>query len=221
MWNKGIGRSLIRGFGILAVLVLMSGCNNLFGGDSSSDANTIVDIVSETDSLSSLLTTIEYIDQNGSQADSADLATLLSGDGPFTVFAPNNAAFDDLDETVRGLNDGEGDFGANTTVAALENALGSSEAAADALYKVVANHAASGEVTSGDLTDGQTIDTLADPDGNDSNFGLTIDLSDGVTVNASATGGDVVNADVDAANGVAHVVDKVLLDTSTVNALSN
>lgn len=37
----------------------------------------------------------------------ADLAGILSGDGPFTIFAPVNGAFDEISDTLEGLSDEE------------------------------------------------------------------------------------------------------------------
>ncbi len=48
--------------------------------------NTVADIIADTDSLSTLETLL----------DAADLTATLSGPGPFTVFAPSNAAFEML-----------------------------------------------------------------------------------------------------------------------------
>jgi uncharacterized surface protein with fasciclin (FAS1) repeats len=174
--------------------------------------SNLVEIVANTASLSSLLTVIQYIDENGSQDDSADLATVLAGAGPFTAFVPSNDAFDatlDLDE--------DGSFGSGD-ITALENALGSSEAVADALYPVVANHVTDAdEVLSTELSDGLSIDTLATGDA----YGLTIGVGDGVTVTPSDPDFDatVAGVDVQAINGVAHVIDAVLLDSATTAAL--
>lgn len=179
-------------------------------------APNLVELVAATDQLSSLLTVIQYVDANGSQPDSEDLSMVLAGGGPFTVFAPTNDAFDaalDLDNS--------GDFGTGDVVA-LEEALGSSEATADALYLVVANHAVGTQAMSGDLVDGMTLETIAAAATGDSgNFGLTVDLSGGVFVEPSyaPSGAQVVAADVEASNGVAHLIDFVLLDQATASAL--
>jgi uncharacterized surface protein with fasciclin (FAS1) repeats len=103
-------------------------------------------------------------------------------------------------------------------ITALENALGSSEAVADALYPVVANHVTDAdEVLSTELSDGLSIDTLATGDA----YGLTIGVGDGVTVTPSDPDFDatVASVDVQAINGVAHVIDAVLLDSATTAAL--
>ncbi len=76
-----------------------------------------------------------------------------------------------------------------------EELLGNTEL----LTSVLTYHVVAGEVTSGDLVDGP-VATLNGAE-------ITIDLSDGVKVN----GANVVTADVEASNGVIHVIDAVLL----------
>ncbi len=118
-------------------------------------------------------------------ATNGDLPTVLRGDGPFTVLAPTDEAF----ETFL---DG----------AALE------DVPVDVLTNVLLNHVISGEVTSTDLTglgSGYTS-TLATGAG-EQNVSLFFDTSDGVTFNGVAS---VVAADVKAINGIVHVVDAVI-----------
>ncbi len=52
--------------------------------------NDIMDVARATPVLSTLVTAIE----------TAGLSSTLKGDGPFTVFAPTNAAFDNLPDGV-------------------------------------------------------------------------------------------------------------------------
>ncbi len=112
----------------------------------------------------------------------ANLVDALRGDGPFTVFAPTNAAFDALGEDV---------------IAALLDAGN-----IDLLTGVLGFHVVPGVAAfSGDLTDGQMVTTLEGEQ-------LTIGVSgEGVTVN----GVSVVAADVAASNGVVHVIGEVLV----------
>ncbi|MDW7670946.1 MAG: fasciclin domain-containing protein, partial [Bacillota bacterium] len=110
----------------------------------------------------------------------ADLVGALSGDGPFTVFAPTNAAF-----------------------AALLEALEIEAAdllAHPQLADVLLYHVVGAKVMSTDLVDGMEAETLQGES-------LTIDLSDGVKINAST----VTTADVEASNGVIHIIDTVLV----------
>jgi uncharacterized surface protein with fasciclin (FAS1) repeats len=119
----------------------------------------------------------------------AELVGTLSGDGPFTVFAPNNSAFDALP------NNG----------AALTYLLNSKEI----LTKVLEYHVASGNFSSGNLTTGQKIPMLAGGD-------VTVDITGGTVKINSAT---VIKPDVEASNGVIHIIDQVLLP-SDVNFTS-
>jgi uncharacterized surface protein with fasciclin (FAS1) repeats len=73
----------------------------------------------------------------------------------------------------------------------------------DKLTAVLTYHVVAGKVMSGDLSDGMTATTLNGAD-------LTITTSDGVKVNDAT----VTSADIEASNGVIHVIDTVLLPPS-------
>jgi transforming growth factor-beta-induced protein len=117
--------------------------------------------------------------------DAAGLVGTLDGAGPYTVFAPRNAAFADLDDAVlAGL---------------LE------EGNVDLLSRVLTFHVVSGSALSTDLTDGQMLTTLE-------GGMLTVGVSgSGVTIN----GANVLTADVEATNGVVHIIDAVLVPSET------
>jgi uncharacterized surface protein with fasciclin (FAS1) repeats len=70
----------------------------------------------------------------------------------------------------------------------------------DALSAILTYHVVDGEVMSTDLTDGP-VATLQGEE-------ITVDLTDGVVLNDSV---NVVTADVEASNGVIHVIDGVLV----------
>jgi transforming growth factor-beta-induced protein len=110
----------------------------------------------------------------------ANLVEALQGDGPFTVFAPTNAAFEqllmDLDITAAELM------------------------AQPDLAKVLLYHVVPAKVMSTDLVNGMMAATLNGEE-------LRIDLSNGVMINES----QVVLADLEATNGVVHVIDKILV----------
>jgi len=116
----------------------------------------------------------------------ADLAGALSGEGPFTVFAPTDAAFDAL---PAGLLD-----------ALLADPTG-------ALTDILLYHVVGGTALSGDLNDGDAIATLFGP-----NVNVTIDMGT-VFIN----GAEVVIADLEADNGVVHVIDAVLTPPTVVD----
>jgi uncharacterized surface protein with fasciclin (FAS1) repeats len=58
--------------------------------EAATEGNTIADVVSTNENFSTLLTAVE----------TAGLVETLSGAGPFTVFAPTNAAFEAIDEAT-------------------------------------------------------------------------------------------------------------------------
>jgi len=111
----------------------------------------------------------------------AELVTPLSGDGPFTVFAPTDDAF-----------------------IALPNGLVEcllEPGNVHALKDILLYHVASGDVPSTDLSDGQLIETL-----NGDKVEVDIDSGE-VLINDSK----VIIADVRSTNGVIHVIDQVLI----------
>ncbi len=73
----------------------------------------------------------------------------------------------------------------------------------DALAAILTYHVVAGKVMSTDLTDGMTATTVNGAD-------ITIGTEGGVTVN----GANVVTADIEASNGVIHVIDAVILPPS-------
>ena len=130
----------------------------------------------------------------------ANLAATLSGPGPFTVLAPTDEAFAEF------LSDNGW-----TTVQDIPD---------EALTQTLLNHVISGTVTSTDLTGmgrGYT-NTLADGPSNNK-ISLLFDTNNGVVFN---NGAEVTVADVEASNGIVHVVDKVItLPTVVDHAVNN
>ncbi len=74
---------------ILAIPLFIVSCSDDDDDNGTSDKN-IVEIAQGTPSLSILVDALV----------AANLTDALSGDGPFTVFAPSNAAFEKLDPEV-------------------------------------------------------------------------------------------------------------------------
>lgn len=111
----------------------------------------------------------------------AGLVETLKGAGPFTVFAPTNAAFSALPAgTVEGLLKPE---------------------SKEALTGILTYHVVAGAVKAADLKDGQKVKTLQGEE-------LTVTIKDGkVMIN----GANVTAADLAGSNGVVHVVDAVLM----------
>ena len=132
---------------------------------------TVVDIIVESE----LHTILE------AAVIAADLATTLSGEGPFTVFAPTDAAFEALMAAL-GVS--------------VEDLLEYPE-----LTNVLLGHVVAGQALASDLSDGQQITTLLDAD-------VVVSITaDGVFINQA----QVIVEDVTAGNGVVHVIDAVLL----------
>ncbi|MGF1500403.1 MAG: fasciclin domain-containing protein [Paracoccaceae bacterium] len=111
----------------------------------------------------------------------AGLVETLKGEGPFTVFAPTDDAFAALPE------------GTVEDLLKPENK--------DQLTAVLTYHVLPGKVMSGDIA-GQTLDAETVQGST-----VAIDATDGVTVD----GATVVSADIEASNGVIHVIDAVIL----------
>jgi uncharacterized surface protein with fasciclin (FAS1) repeats len=110
----------------------------------------------------------------------AGLVATLQGDGPFTVFAPTDAAFADIQSEVDKLLKPENK---------------------SKLAKILTYHVVSGKTMAADLKDGQELTTVEGGK-------LHVTVKDGkVTVG----GAHVTSANVEASNGVIHVIDKVLL----------
>ncbi|MBK8445467.1 MAG: fasciclin domain-containing protein [Micropruina sp.] len=137
---------------------------------SPASAGTIVDVASGNEDFSTLVAAVK----------AAGLVETLSGDGPFTVFAPTNEAFAALPDGL------------------LDKLL--EPANKGVLTKILTYHVVSGEVMAADVKPGK-VKTVEGTE-------ITIATSGGgVTVNKA----NVTATDVDASNGVIHVIDAVLV----------
>lgn len=134
-------------------------------------APTIVKLAVGNKDLSTLVTAVQ----------AAELTTSLSNAGPFTVFAPVNAAFDKLpagtvDDLLKPENKGK-------------------------LFDILGHHTYVGVIKTEQMTDGQNLGMV---DGKN----ITIKMVNGKpTVNGTVN----IIASVPAANGMVHVVDGVIL----------
>lgn len=146
--------------------------------DSNSDpqTNTIADFVASNDDYSSLKAAL----------DKAGLTATLAGQGSFTVFAPNNAAFATF------LN---------------ANGFASLDDVPTALLtNLLLNHVLSGVNMASDLTTGY-VNTLATEASSGANLSMYVNTSSGVKLNGIST---VTTADIEADNGVIHAVNTVI-----------
>ncbi|MBC7582907.1 fasciclin domain-containing protein [Tardiphaga sp. vice352] len=116
----------------------------------------------------------------------AGLVDTLAGPGPFTVFAPTNAAFNKLPK------------GTVATLVKPENRA--------TLTKILTYHVVAGKMNAADLTDGKKLTTVEGEQ-------LTVKRSGGKVFIVDAKGGmsRVTIADVNQSNGVIHVVNTVLM----------
>jgi len=143
------------------------------GGEEAAEGGTIVDVAAGAGTFETLVAAVG----------AAGLAETLSGEGPFTVFAPTDDAFAALPE---GLVD---------ALLLPENQ--------DALVAILTYHVLGAEVPSSEVAAGD-VETLQ---------GESITLSvegDTVMVNDAT----VTAVDVEASNGVIHVIDTVLVPPS-------
>jgi uncharacterized surface protein with fasciclin (FAS1) repeats len=122
--------------------------------------------------------------------EAAGLVETLKGEGPFTVFAPTDEAFAALPE--------------GTLDSLLEDPEGQ-------LTDILLYHVVAGEVMAADVVglDGQEVETVGGGT-------LTVGV-DGETVTLTDSSGNTINVvatDIEASNGVIHVIDGVLIPAS-------
>ncbi len=171
---------------MLIGIFTLASCDNEDSGDTMPEPQNIVEIASSNPSFSTLVAALVK----------ADLASALEGEGPFTVFAPTNEAFEALfsDLGVSGLDD----------------------LSAEALEPILLYHVLSGKVMSSDLTNGYVSTLSAGPE--ETAISLQVETGN-VILNGSTA---VTTEDIEASNGVIHVIDKVLLPPTVVGiALGN
>jgi uncharacterized surface protein with fasciclin (FAS1) repeats len=143
--------------------------------DSPASTETITEIVAGNPEFSTLLAAVE----------AAGLAETLSGDGPFTVFAPTDAAFAELP--------------AGTLDTLLQPAN------KDQLAAILTYHVVPAEVMAADVEAGEV------PTVNSAPFTVVIDGQAVEITDGQGNQANVIETDVDASNGVIHVIDSVLL----------
>ena len=148
------------------------------------DAGTIVEVAQGDGQFSTLVSAVT----------SAGLGETLSGAGPFTVFAPSNAAFEKVPQATR-------------------DQLMSAEGRED-LTNILTYHVVEGETMAQALTqaiegageEGYKLTTV-----NGAELTAMMDGENVVLVDAAGNRATVTATDVDASNGVIHVIDTVLM----------
>ncbi|TVS04021.1 MAG: fasciclin domain-containing protein [Rhodobacteraceae bacterium] len=159
-------RTLMTTVAATGLTAIVAGCAPMSGQPD------IVDIAASNDQFSTLVTAVS----------TAGLVDTLKGDGPFTLFAPTNAAFEALPPgTVESLLQPEN---------------------RDQLVEVLTYHVVPGAVTSDQLA-GQRLDA-------DTVQGSTVDI-DATGTGVRVNNANVTQADIMGSNGVIHRIDRVLL----------
>lgn len=168
----------------LTMPLFLSSCSD--DDDDPIMTNTIVDIAASDARFTTL---VEALTKAG-------LVTTLQQAGPYTVFAPTNAAFNDL-----------------------FNALGVSgiqDLDAATLTPILLYHVVGANVLSTDLSTG-FVNSLSDG-AESTKVSIDVDISSGVKLNGST---NVTQADIAADNGTIHVIDAVLLPPDVVDIAIN
>lgn len=110
---------------------------------------------------------------------------LLSSSDNYTLLAPSDAAFEAINQTVLSLTP-------------------------EQLLTVLKHHVIQGKVLSSDLTPGMKVNTLLTEE--DNNSTLSVNINNGnVKFIANNSEALVVEANIQAINGVIHIIDKVLI----------
>jgi uncharacterized surface protein with fasciclin (FAS1) repeats len=175
--------TLVRNTLFAAAVAVASIASGPVLADNHGGAKTIVETATASPDFSTLVAAVK----------AAGLVETLNGEGPFTVFAPTNAAFEKLPE------------GTVETLLKPENK--------DQLVAVLTYHVVPGDVMSGQLVEmikgadgkamvktvqGENLTAMVDGD--------AVKIMDGQGNAATVTG-----VDMDQSNGVIHVIDTVLL----------
>jgi uncharacterized surface protein with fasciclin (FAS1) repeats len=147
--------------------------------DATAAAGTVVDVITTSPDHATLLAAVE----------AAGLAETLAGTGPYTVFAPNDAAFEA--------------YVASAGLTSADDLLADPNLASILEGHVVPSALLSTDIVAQAEAAGGTLEVAAL---NGSPITITVD-GETVTLNGTAT---VTTADLAAGNGVVHVIDGVL-----------
>lgn len=173
--------STLKNIALLCLtLVVAYSCDNDDDPIVIEDPLNIVESAIATSDLSNLVAALQAAD--------GDLVNVLNGNGPYTVLAPTNAAFE--------------------TFLADNNFASLGDIPTDVLSQVLLNHVISGKVMSTDLvtTGNGYANTNASGAGGNA-MSIYFNTSNGVKFNNVSS---VVTPDIEATNGVIHIVDAVI-----------
>ncbi len=183
-------KKLFKTFAIVAFSASIISCSS----DTSSSPETIAQIASKNENLSTL---VSALNKTG-------LTATFNSAGDYTVFAPTNDKFQAF-LTANGF--------ANLDAVPV-----------NVLTEILKNHVLSGSFNSSELTTGY-VKTLAKGSASSTNtLSMFVEVGSTVKLNGGATNGGatVVTANIEASNGVIHIVDNVIgLPTVVNHAIAN
>jgi uncharacterized surface protein with fasciclin (FAS1) repeats len=162
---------------LLVSLVILAFTSNL------NPEKTISEMVSEKQDLSTLLTALE----------AAGLVETLKGEGPFTVFAPTNEAFNNLPE------------GKLDDLLKPENK--------EKLAGILKYHVISGKVYASDLSEEQMVATIEGNEVRIQAISSMDEMSGGESeyTKVKINNAKVIESDIEASNGVIHIINGVVM----------
>ncbi len=153
------------------------------------DDRTIVEIASGNENLSTLVKAVEFASNDG------DLVALLSNPGTLTVFAPNNAAFDALARELTGDASATGE----ALLVPQNKAL---------IRNVLQYHVLTSEVFAAAIESGRAVEPAL---GDGAFFKIEVANGAPAIVDGRGRSANIVATDIDATNGVIHLLDRVIL----------
>ena len=162
---------------VLILPIAMISCDD----DNGNSQGTVTEELQANDDLSQLASLLE--DQG--------LVDALEGDGPYTIFAPTNAAFEQISDVTGSLSD-------------------------DQLSEVLSYHVLQGNVMSSDLDTAQKAASLTGE-----NLHIIVEdgtvIVNGINQDI---GSEVTQADIEATNGVIHKINQPLLPDKFLNVFA-
>ncbi|SEJ75208.1 Uncaracterized surface protein containing fasciclin (FAS1) repeats [Cyclobacterium xiamenense] len=153
----------------------------VFGSFANDDEKTPATAVKADKDIVDLAAGTDFLSTLVAAVKAGGLVDVLKGDGPFTVFAPTNEAF------------------AKLPAGTVESLLKPENK--DQLVKILTYHVIPGSIKSSDLKDGMEVETVQGQK-------VTVKLAGGKAMINKAT---VTAADIEATNGMVHVIDTVIL----------
>ena len=182
-------------------LFSLNSCDNDDSGDATGEAiigtGDVNDVIIRNGTTSSLEAALKIAP--------GDLPGTLQGEGPFTVFAPTNAAFDALGAEIGVVN-------GDSLLKVADPAV---------LGQILTYHVVAGKLEASGFVDGDVLATVnggeitanVDGEGN-------VSISDAAKLPETNPVGKVLSSNSAASNGIVHFIDKVLLPASAIEALA-